>query len=63
MGSEMCIRDRAEGRVFYSAIGHQPYTYELPMYQAFLVKAMHWVRGAAEPQADAEAVASDEGGE
>ena len=53
----------AEGRVFYSAIGHQPYTYELPMYQAFLVKAMHWVRGAAEPQADAEAVASDEGGE
>ena len=34
-----------EGRVLYSAIGHQPYTYELPEYQEFLTKAMHWVQG------------------
>ncbi|WP_372809561.1 ThuA domain-containing protein [Litorivivens sp.] len=34
-----------KGRVFYSAIGHQPATYEYLEYQAFLRKAMHWVRG------------------
>lgn len=34
-----------KGRVLYSAIGHQPYTYELPEYQVFLSKAMQWVRG------------------
>ena len=34
-----------QGRVLYSAIGHQPYTYQLAEYQTFLSKAMHWVRG------------------
>lgn len=34
-----------EGRVLYSAIGHQPHTYKVPEYQAFLTKALHWVRG------------------
>ncbi|HCS26168.1 MAG TPA: hypothetical protein DIW43_01860 [Spongiibacteraceae bacterium] len=34
-----------EGRVLYSAIGHQPHTYTLPEYQAFLSKGMLWVRG------------------
>ncbi len=34
-----------KGRVLYSAIGHQPYTYRLPEYQSFLSKAMQWVSG------------------
>lgn len=32
-----------QGRALYSAIGHQPQTYKLPEYQAFLIKALHWV--------------------
>ena len=34
-----------EGRVLYTAIGHQPHTYRVPEYQRFLLKAMRWVRG------------------
>ncbi|MBB3047924.1 hypothetical protein FHR99_002190 [Litorivivens lipolytica] len=34
-----------QGRVLYSAIGHQPHTYKVPEYQTFLTKALHWVRG------------------
>jgi type 1 glutamine amidotransferase len=34
-----------EGRVLYSAIGHQPHTYKLAEYQTFLSKAMQWVSG------------------
>lgn len=34
-----------EGRVLYTAIGHQPHTYHVPEYQAFLTKALHWLRG------------------
>lgn len=34
-----------KGRVLYSAIGHQPATYQVPEYQAFLSKAMQWVSG------------------
>jgi type 1 glutamine amidotransferase len=30
------------GRAFYSAIGHQPGTYQLPNYQQFLDQAMRW---------------------
>lgn len=36
---------QGKGRVLYSAIGHQPHTYQVPDYQTFLTKAMHWVRG------------------
>jgi type 1 glutamine amidotransferase len=31
-----------QGRVFYSAIGHQPDTYQLPEYRELLGKAMQW---------------------
>lgn len=31
-----------EGRVFYSAIGHNPQTYELPEYRELLNRAMRW---------------------
>ncbi len=31
-----------EGRVFYSAIGHQPDTYLIPEYRRFIEKAMIW---------------------
>ncbi|MEZ5571052.1 MAG: ThuA domain-containing protein [Halioglobus sp.] len=31
-----------KGRVFYSAIGHQPATYELPEYRELLNRAMQW---------------------
>lgn len=34
-----------EGRVFYSAIGHQPETYQLPEYQQLLTQAMRWAIG------------------
>jgi len=31
-----------QGRVFYSAIGHQAATYRLPEYQEFIARAMDW---------------------
>jgi type 1 glutamine amidotransferase len=34
-----------EGRVFYSAIGHQAATYSIPAYREFLSKAMGWAMG------------------
>jgi type 1 glutamine amidotransferase len=33
-----------EGRVFYSAIGHQAVTYSIPEYRELWVKAMQWAR-------------------
>jgi|TARA_B110000503_G_scaffold52251_1_gene84050 type 1 glutamine amidotransferase len=33
---------QGKGRVFYSAIGHQPETYELPDYRELLNRAMLW---------------------
>jgi type 1 glutamine amidotransferase len=33
---------QGQGRVFYSAIGHQPETYALPDYRELLRKAMRW---------------------
>jgi type 1 glutamine amidotransferase len=37
------------GRVFYSAIGHQPDTYQLPEYQELLTRAMRWAMGGSTP--------------
>ncbi|MCB1844638.1 MAG: ThuA domain-containing protein [Halioglobus sp.] len=37
-----------EGRVFYSAIGHRPETYQLPEYRQLLSKAMRWAMGDAD---------------
>ena len=34
-----------EGRVFYSAIGHQAETYSLPAYREFLARGLEWVAG------------------
>lgn len=34
-----------QGRAFYSAIGHQPGTYEIPAYRELLSKAMRWTMG------------------
>lgn len=34
-----------QGRAFYSAIGHQPETYEIPAYRELLSKAMRWAMG------------------
>lgn len=34
-----------EGRVFYSAIGHQAATYSIPEYRDFLAKGLDWVMG------------------
>jgi type 1 glutamine amidotransferase len=39
---------QGEGRVFYSAIGHQPATYQIPGYRELLSKAMVWAMGAAD---------------
>lgn len=33
---------QGQGRVFYSAIGHQPETYALPEYRELLSRAMRW---------------------
>jgi type 1 glutamine amidotransferase len=33
---------QGQGRVFYSAIGHRPATYDLPEYRELLRKAMRW---------------------
>ena len=37
-----------QGRVFYSAIGHQPGTYQLPEYRQLLGKAMRWAMDGSE---------------
>lgn len=34
-----------EGRVFYSAIGHQAATYSIPAYREFLARGLEWVAG------------------
>jgi type 1 glutamine amidotransferase len=36
---------QGEGRVVYSAIGHQAVTYSIPEYREFLSKAMRWAMG------------------
>ena len=35
-----------EGRVFYSAIGHQAATYSIPEYQQLIVNGVNWAMGA-----------------
>ncbi len=51
MGSDhpmMWSHSVGEGRVFYSAIGHTPESYQEPMYQNLIDRAMHWALNADE---------------
>jgi type 1 glutamine amidotransferase len=41
-------QNRGSGKVFYSAIGHQPDTYSIPEYELFIAKAMQWALDTSE---------------
>ncbi len=41
----MCINPRTKGRVFYSALGHEPELYDDPDYHRILTNAIRWAAG------------------
>lgn len=40
-------RQLGEGRILYSAIGHQGATYQIPEFQQFMANAISWAAGTA----------------
>jgi len=49
---------RGHGRVFYSALGHTPQTYQLTEYQQLLSNAMSWAAGLNDAERDQKTAAS-----
>jgi type 1 glutamine amidotransferase len=41
----MWINPRTKGRVFYSALGHEPQLYDDPDYRRILTNAVRWAAG------------------
>ncbi|WP_294258925.1 ThuA domain-containing protein [uncultured Sphingomonas sp.] len=41
----MWINPRSKGRVFYSALGHEPQLYDDPDYRRILTNAIRWAAG------------------